>query len=188
MQSISSNDLSAATMLPTLCYLGLGANLHQPLQQLQQAVLALAALQDCQLLKVSSLYGSKPMGPQDQPDYVNAVAALATTLSAEQLLDRLQRIELEQGRQRKDERWGPRTLDIDILLFGVQIMHTERLTVPHYGMKVREFVLYPLAEIAPELHLPGGVPLTELLTTVPLNGLVVLAPSPEFDRSFQSQL
>lgn len=182
MQTPSSNERSAAAMLPTLCYLGLGANLHQPLQQLQQALVALAALEHCQLQSVSSLFGSKPMGPQDQPDYVNAVAALVTTLSAEQLLDQLQKIELEQGRQRKDERWGPRTLDLDILLFGNQSIDSDRLTVPHYGMKVREFVLYPLAELAPELHLPDGTPLAQLLTTVPLNGLVVLAPPPALDQ------
>lgn len=182
MLTPSSNNMSAAVTQPTFCYLGLGANLHQPLQQLQQAVVALAALEHCQLLKVSSLYGSKPMGPQDQPDYVNAVAALTTTLSTEQLLDQLQKIELEQGRQRKDERWGPRTLDLDILLFGNQTINTERLTVPHYGMKVREFVLYPLAELAPELHLPDGSALSQLLAAVPLNGLVVLAPPPAITR------
>ncbi|MBU2277421.1 MAG: 2-amino-4-hydroxy-6-hydroxymethyldihydropteridine diphosphokinase, partial [Gammaproteobacteria bacterium] len=99
-------------MQPTICYIGLGANLHQPLQQLEQAVLALAALEHCQLLGVSSFYGSKPMGPQDQPDYVNAVAMLQTNLPAERLLDQLQKIELEQGRERKDQRWGPRTLDL----------------------------------------------------------------------------
>jgi len=182
MQPPSSTKRSAAATLPTLCYLGLGANLHQPLQQLQQAVVALAALEHCQLQSVSSLYGSKPMGPQDQPDYVNAVAALVTTLSAEQLLTQLQKIELEQGRQRKDERWGPRTLDLDILLFGNQSIDSERLTVPHYGMKVREFVLYPLAELAPELHLPDGTRLSQLLAEVALNGLVVLAPPPALDR------
>lgn len=187
MQTMASNKISAATTLPTLCYLGLGANLHQPLVQLQQAVLALASLEHCQLQSVSSLYGSKPMGPQDQPDYVNAVAALTTTLSAEQLLDQLQKIELEQGRQRKDERWGPRTLDLDILLFGNQKIDSERLTVPHYGMHVREFVLYPLFELAPELHLPDGTILSQFVTTVPKNGLVVLAPPPEFDRSFQGK-
>lgn len=189
MQSFSENEKPSATsLLPTRCYLGLGANLHQPLQQLQQAVVALAALEHCQLVHVSSMYGSKPMGPQDQPDYVNAVAELTTTLSAEQLLDQLQTIELEQGRQRKDERWGPRTLDLDILLFGEQIIQNERLTVPHYGMKVREFVLYPLAELAPELQLPDGIPLSQLLVTVPRNGLVVLAPPPRLDRSFQGLL
>lgn len=153
------------------CYIGLGANLAQPLAQLQQAVAALRLLPASQLVAVSSFYGSKPMGPQDQPDYVNAVAALDTELSAEALLDALQQIEQQQGRQRKDERWGPRTLDLDILLYGDDIINSERLTVPHYGLKQREFVLYPLAEIAPNLRLPDGSVLSSLLQQVPLNGL-----------------
>ena len=153
------------------CYIGLGANLAQPLAQLQQAVAALRLLPASQLIAVSSFYGSKPMGPQDQPDYVNAVAALDTELPAEALLDALQQIEQQQGRQRKDERWGPRTLDLDILLYGDDIINSERLTVPHYGLKQREFVLYPLAEIAPNLRLPDGSVLSSLLGQVPLNGL-----------------
>ncbi|WP_306521032.1 2-amino-4-hydroxy-6-hydroxymethyldihydropteridine diphosphokinase [Rheinheimera sp.] len=161
-----------------LCYIGLGANLSEPLLQLQQAVLALKNIKATELVAVSSFYGSKPMGPQDQPDYVNAVAALRTELTAEQLLDALQHIELEQGRQRKDERWGPRTLDLDILLFGEQCINTARLTVPHYGMKNREFVLYPLAEIQADLQLPDGTLLQQLLTQVPANGLTVLQPAP----------
>ncbi|MBU1618172.1 MAG: 2-amino-4-hydroxy-6-hydroxymethyldihydropteridine diphosphokinase [Gammaproteobacteria bacterium] len=158
-------------MADTLVYIGLGANLNQPVQQLERAVLALQSIKDTKLVQVSGFYGSKPMGPQDQPDYVNAVAALSTLLSAEDLLTELQQIELEQGRQRKDERWGPRTLDLDILLFGDEVIQTGRLTVPHYGMKVREFVLYPLAELNSGLVLPDGTRLSELLTTVPLNGL-----------------
>ena len=158
-------------MADTLVYIGLGANLAQPVQQLERAVVALQSIKDTELVKVSGFYGSKPMGPQDQPDYVNAVAALRTYLSAEDLLTQLQQIELEQGRQRKDERWGPRTLDLDILLFGHDIIQTERLTVPHYGMKVREFVLYPLAELDLHLVLPDGTLLTELLAVVPHNGL-----------------
>lgn len=158
-------------MADTLVYIGLGANLAQPVQQLERAVVALQSIKDTELVKVSGFYGSKPMGPQDQPDYVNAVAALTTRLSADDLLTELQQIELEQGRQRKDERWGPRTLDLDILLFGDEVIQTEPLTVPHYGMKVREFVLYPLAELDLNLVLPDGTKLSELLTTVPLNGL-----------------
>ncbi|MDZ7902145.1 MAG: 2-amino-4-hydroxy-6-hydroxymethyldihydropteridine diphosphokinase [Rheinheimera sp.] len=114
------------------------------------------------------------MGPQDQPDYVNAVAALHTKLSAEQLLDQLQQIELSHGRVRKAERWGPRTLDLDILLFGDMVIETPRLTVPHYGMAVREFVLYPLAEIAPDLQIPKLGSLAALLAQVPINGLSLL--------------
>ena len=159
------------------CYIGLGVNLAQPLAQLQQAVTALRLLPASQLVAVSSFYGSKPMGPQDQPDYVNAVAAIDTTLTAEQLLDALQQIEQQQGRKRKAERWGPRTLDLDILLYGNQVIATERLTVPHYGLRVREFVLYPLYEIAPQLNLPDGTVLSSLLAQVSQNGLQKLHSS-----------
>lgn len=155
-------------------YIGLGANLNAPLQQLTAAVAALADIPKTTVHRVSGFYGSKPMGPQDQPDYVNAVAALHTELSAEALLDHLQQIELDQGRERKADRWGPRTLDLDILLFGEQVLSTPRLTVPHYGMAVREFVLYPLAEIAPELQIPTLGPLSALLAQVPRNGLSLL--------------
>lgn len=158
-------------------YIGLGANLNQPVQQLQQAIRALQQLPCSELIAVSSLYGSKPMGPQDQPDYVNAVAALDTTLEAEALLDALQQIEQLHGRQRKAERWGPRTLDLDILLYGTLVITSSRLAVPHYGLHQREFVLYPLYEIAPQLQLPDGTVLSSLLAQVPLNGLQKLPSS-----------
>ncbi len=164
-------------MVAVRCYIGLGANLANPVQQLERAIAALRQVPHSRLVAVSSLYGSKPMGPQDQPDYVNAVAALDTSLSPEALLDALQSIEQSQGRQRKDERWGPRTLDLDILLYGEQIINTERLIVPHYGLKQREFVLYPLAEIAAELQLPDGTVLSSLLEQVGLNGLQKLHSS-----------
>ena len=164
-------------MTPLRCYIGLGANLDEPVAQLQQAVQALQQLAGSTLVAVSGFYGSKPMGPQDQPDYVNAVAAIDTTLTAEQLLDALQQIEQQQGRQRKAERWGPRTLDLDILLYGNQVIATERLTVPNYGLRVREFVLYPLYEIAPQLNLPDGTVLSSLLAQVPQNGLQKLHSS-----------
>tara|TARA_R110002126_G_scaffold119373_5_gene260228 strand:- start:7580 stop:8122 length:543 start_codon:yes stop_codon:yes gene_type:complete len=156
-------------------YLGLGANLANPVMQLQNAVTALCQLPQSSVLAVSALYGSKPMGPQDQPDYVNAVAKITTSLSASALLDALQQIEQQQGRQRKAERWGARSLDLDILLYGNQTIVSERLTVPHYGLTEREFVLYPLAEIAPQLQLPCGTPLQTLLSRVPLNGLEKLS-------------
>jgi 2-amino-4-hydroxy-6-hydroxymethyldihydropteridine diphosphokinase len=164
-------------MIMVRCYIGLGANLQQPVQQLEQAIDALARLKQSTLVTVSALYGSKPMGPQDQPDYVNAVAALDTRLSAQQLLDALQQIEQQHGRQRKSQRWGPRTLDLDILLYGDDVIHTERLIVPHYGLRQREFVLYPLYEIAPQLQLPDGTVLSSLLKRVPLNGLQKLNSS-----------
>lgn len=164
-------------MLPAeRCYIGLGANLVEPVAQLQAAVTALGQLPETELVQVSRFYSSKPMGPQDQPDYVNAVAALNTRLTPLALLHALQQIELAHGRQRKAERWGPRTLDLDILLFGMQQIDHPELTVPHYGMRVREFVLYPLAELAPDLILPDGVALNSLLQQVPLNGLAPLQP------------
>ncbi len=152
-------------------YIGLGSNLATPLLQLRSALAALAALPHTRLIAQSSFYASDPLGPADQPRYVNAVAALDTELSPLALLDALQTIELEQGRTRKAERWGPRTLDLDILLFGERLLDEPRLTVPHYHMHARAFVLYPLAEIAPALQLPDGRALTELLSACPFVGL-----------------
>jgi 2-amino-4-hydroxy-6-hydroxymethyldihydropteridine diphosphokinase len=158
-------------------YIGLGSNLETPLQQLNSALIALAALPKTTLAGQSSFYISDPLGPADQPRYVNAVAALDTQLSPLQLLDGLQAIEQNQGRERKAERWGPRTLDLDILLFGDRQLSEARLTVPHYHMHARAFVLYPLAELAPELRMPDGRPLTELLQHCPFEGLERLTSS-----------
>jgi 2-amino-4-hydroxy-6-hydroxymethyldihydropteridine diphosphokinase len=152
-------------------YIGLGSNMAEPRQQLRAALAAIAELPHTALVSTSSFYISDPLGPADQPRYVNAVAALDTNLAPLQLLDALQRIELEQGRVRKAERWGPRTLDLDILLFGSRILAEERLTVPHYHMHARAFVLYPLAEIAPQLQLPDGRSLEQLLAACPYEGL-----------------
>ncbi|MAE23113.1 2-amino-4-hydroxy-6-hydroxymethyldihydropteridine diphosphokinase [Pseudomonas sp. ALS1279] len=152
-------------------YIGLGSNLAEPLQQLRAALHTIAQLPRSQLLAHSSFYISDPLGPAEQPRYVNAVAALDTELEPWQLLDALQRIEQEQGRVRKAERWGPRTLDLDILLFGERLIDDERLTVPHYHMQARPFVLYPLAELAAELQLPDGRSLDALLEACPFTGL-----------------
>lgn len=152
-------------------YIGLGSNLAQPRQQLDAALKALACLPGCHLQQVSSFYVSDPLGPADQPRYVNAVAALDCSLSPLDLLDALQAIEQQHGRVRKAERWGPRTLDLDILLFGQLQLAEERLTVPHYHMHARAFVLYPLAEIASDLQLPDGRPLASLLADCPFQGL-----------------
>ena len=156
-------------------YIGLGSNLAEPLQQLRSALAALGDLPRTALAGHSSFYASDPLGPPDQPRYVNAVAALDTDLQPHELLDALQRIELEQGRVRKAERWGPRTLDLDILLFGERLIDDERLKVPHYHMHARPFVLYPLAELAPDGRLPDGRRLSELLATCPFSGLERLA-------------
>uniref|UniRef100_UPI0030DA7508 2-amino-4-hydroxy-6- hydroxymethyldihydropteridine diphosphokinase n=1 Tax=Pseudomonas sp. EA_105y_Pfl2_R69 TaxID=3088683 RepID=UPI0030DA7508 len=152
-------------------YIGLGSNLADPLEQLRSALAALAALPQTSLTAQSSFYISDPLGPADQPRYVNAVAALDTELPPLELLDALQAIEQEQGRMRKAERWGPRTLDLDILLFGERQLDEPRLTVPHYHMHARAFVLYPLAEIAPQLYLPDGRALSALLAACPFAGL-----------------
>lgn len=144
-----------------IAYIALGSNLHTPREQLKRALNALAQLPQTQLMAVSSFYRSKPLGPQDQPDYLNATVEISTALSPLTLLDELQRIENEQGRVRL-RRWGERTLDLDILLYGDEIIQSERLTVPHYDMHNREFVIVPLAEIAPNLILPNGQKLAEL--------------------------
>ncbi len=157
----------------TLVYIAVGSNLSDPVAQANHAIEALKSLPKSRFIAASSLYSSTPMGPQNQPDYINAVVSVETELSPLELLDCTQAIEQEQGRVRKDERWGPRTLDLDILLFGNQQIDSERLIVPHYGMHVREFVLYPLHEIAPMLQLPDGTMLKELLKSVPLNGLSI---------------
>ncbi|MGR5177579.1 2-amino-4-hydroxy-6-hydroxymethyldihydropteridine diphosphokinase [Vibrio parahaemolyticus] len=157
----------------TICYIAIGSNLADPVAQSKIAIEALKTLPESELLACSSLYSSTPMGPQNQPDYINAVAMISTELTPLELLDCTQRIELEQGRVRKDERWGPRTLDLDIILFGNEVIDSERLTVPHYGMKEREFVLYPLLEIAPSLQLPDGTELKTLVDNVDRNGLRV---------------
>ncbi len=143
-------------------FIALGANLNDPCQQLSDAVASLKELPNSEWGAVSPFYSSSPMGPQDQPDYVNAVAHIRTELSAHQLLDELQKIELAQGRIRKEERWGPRTLDLDLLLFGQQVIQDERLIVPHYGMKERAFVLVPLFDIAPTIVMPDGTAISEL--------------------------
>ncbi|MCW1875499.1 2-amino-4-hydroxy-6-hydroxymethyldihydropteridine diphosphokinase [Erwinia sp. INIA-01] len=144
-------------------YLALGSNLADPLHQVQSALDALAAIPQSRLIACSSLYRTPPYGPPDQPDYLNAAVALDTELSPEALLDHTQRIELEQGRVRKDHRWGPRTLDLDIMLFGDLTLATTRLTVPHYDMHNRAFMLLPLREIAPDLSLPDGTRIADLL-------------------------
>jgi len=148
----------------TLAYIAIGSNLASPLEQVNAAITALGAIPHSQIVARSALYRTPPLGPQDQPDYLNAAVALETTLDADTLLDHTQRIELAQGRVRKAERWGPRTLDLDIMLFGDEVINTPRLTVPHYDMHNRGFMLWPLFEIAPEVLFPDGTPLACVLT------------------------
>lgn len=158
-----------------LVYLGLGANLNDPLMQLHGAIVALEQHVDITIQACSSMYASKPMGPQDQPDYVNAVVAITTHVSPEALLDIAQQIENDSGRIRR-RRWGERTLDIDILLFDNLVLNTARLTVPHPGLELREFVVIPLAEIAPDMVLPNGTRIAKCAETIARNGLDIIAP------------
>ena len=157
-------------MTEVLTYIGLGSNLDNPESQVKTAIEALAGLSQIRLQDRSSLYRSAPMGPQDQPDYVNAVVKLSTGLEPEALLDKLQGIERAQGRVRT-QRWGPRTLDLDILLYGQCVVATERLKIPHPGIAARSFVLYPLAEINGQLEIPGLGRVQSLLEQCPDAGL-----------------
>ncbi|WP_040265397.1 2-amino-4-hydroxy-6-hydroxymethyldihydropteridine diphosphokinase [Pseudomonas rhodesiae] len=151
-------------------YIGMGSNLAAPEQQLRNAVQALARLPGTTLAGVSAFYQSDSLLP-GQPRYTNAVAALDSDLAPLDLLDALQAIENDQRRERL-ERWGPRTLDLDILLFGDHLIDQPRLKVPHYQMHLRAFVLYPLAELAPAaLQLPDGRRLSALLEACPFVGL-----------------
>lgn len=136
-------------------YVGLGSNLDGPVEQLRGALRELARLPDSRLLAVSSFYRNPPMGPRDQPDYVNAVAGVLTALAPEALMDELQAIERAQGRNRvESRRWGPRRIDLDILIYGNRVVERSNLRIPHPGISDRNFVLFPLLELAPELVIP----------------------------------
>lgn len=156
----------------TLAYIGLGSNLEDPLAQVMCAFEELSALPQTHLTQRSGIYSSKPVGPE-QPDFINAVALLETQLAPLDLLDALQTIEQAHQRVRL-QHWGPRTLDLDLLLYGDQSIATERLTVPHPYLTQRSFVLYPLADITPDLHLPDGSRLRDLLHQCPPEGLIKL--------------
>lgn len=156
-------------------FIGLGSNLDEPLLQLKKAVEYLKQVKNIELIKVSDFYASAPMGPQDQPDYINAVVEITTSLNAEQLLDECQNIENKQGRVRS-QRWGARTLDLDILLFGNDVINTERLTVPHSGISERNFVLYPLRDLVDDdFVIPQLGKISQLLTVCPIAGVTRLS-------------
>jgi 2-amino-4-hydroxy-6-hydroxymethyldihydropteridine diphosphokinase len=155
-------------------FVGLGSNLSHPAKQIDEARSAIKQLDDVGEIAFSSLYRTPPMGPQDQPDYLNAVMEIEVALTPLSLLDALQAIELSQGRVRKDERWGARSIDLDILLYGEEVVRCERLVVPHYGIADRSFVLYPLQEISPDLVVPKLGSLAELVDHCDSSGLMKL--------------
>ena len=158
-----------------LAYIGLGSNLGNPEKQLPRAMQALRQRPDIQLLQRSSLYRSRPMGMAGQPDFVNAVAKISTDLYPMELLAILQEIEQQHQRVRTAERWGPRTLDLDILLYGDLQMHTKELQIPHPGISEREFVLIPLQEMEGDLMIPGKGSLRELIDKLPAYQLTKMA-------------
>ena len=147
-------------------FIGLGSNLDGPAAQIATALKAIASLPTSKNLESSSFYRNPPMGPADQPDYVNAVVGLDTSLQPIGLLDSLQQIELAQGRVRSGPHWGPRIIDLDVLLYGDLKLDSKRLKLPHPGLCERVFVLSPLHEIAPALVLPGGQRLADLIRGV----------------------
>ena len=149
----------------TLAAVALGANLGAACDNVARAIGCLAALPDTRVCARSALYRSRAEGPR-QPDYVNAVALIETALPPSLLLDELQHVERAFGR-RRGQRWGPRTLDLDVIVYGDRIIDDERLTVPHPRAHLRAFVLRPLAEIAPELMVPGRGAVSHLLSRLP---------------------
>lgn len=155
-------------------YIGIGSNLTEPRKQVELAVSRLGAITNSWMHAISPFYRSAPVGVPGQDDYINAVAHLVTELAAEPLLDALQAIERAQGRVRDGTRWGPRTLDLDILLYNDEFIRTRRLTVPHPEMVNRAFVLEPLHAIAPKLSIPGFGPVAELLLAVDRSSVVRL--------------
>jgi len=160
-------------MQRTTVYIGLGSNLSNPVEQLNTALDSISQLPQTQLENCSSFYGSKPLGPQDQPDFVNAVCKIQTALNPQELLVALQNIEHKQGRIKKRV-WGERSIDLDILLFGEQIVVTNNLTIPHLQMTFRDFVLVPLAEISPGLVIPGQGQVEQLLAKLEESYLIAL--------------
>lgn len=149
----------------TIAYIGMGSNLGDPISQLNQGIDTLKGLSLTSVITISSFYKSNPIGPQNQPIYINAVAKIDTGLSAYDLLDSLQDIESRQKRVRK-RRWGPRTLDMDILLYGKEIIADERLYIPHIEMHKRGFVLLPLYEIEQDIEIPDIGAVSTLLEQI----------------------
>lgn len=157
-------------------YVALGGNLHEPRDRVLEALQRLAQLPATRVELRSRLYLTQPMGPQDQPMFVNAVAGVLTQLSARELLAALLGLERDMGRDRQ-ERWGPRIIDLDLLWISGEVIDESGLTLPHPGVSERNFVLYPLADIAPTLWLPGHGQVAELKARVSGDGISVLTAS-----------
>lgn len=159
-------------------YVGLGSNLDDPARQVEQGFAALAGLPETLLVATSQRYRSSPLGPQDQPDFVNAVAGLLTRLDADNLLVELKKLEIELGRAQPVLRWGPRRIDFDLLVYGSEVRSDAALTLPHPGVALRNWVLYPLSDVAPTLHVPGLGQAASLALALGNAGLETLAAAP----------
>lgn len=156
-------------------YLGVGSNMDDPAGQVRRALAALAELPSTRLIATSRSYSNPPMGPQDQPDYVNAAAGILTQLEPGELLEAMQSLESRLGRVRTPgDKWGPRIIDLDLLVYGLRVESTERLTLPHPGISERNFVLFPLRDIAPTLVVPGQGVIARLAAQTGNEGLVAL--------------
>lgn len=152
-------------------YIGLGSNLQDPKSQVARACAGLRGLPATRLVRVSPLYRSLPLGPVAQPDFINAVAGLLTQLDSRTLLGELQALERTQGRPAERERWGPRIIDLDLLIYGREQREEPGLTLPHRGIVERNFVLYPLCDLAPDLDVPGLGRVAELKGHLASDGL-----------------
>ncbi|MEX2496588.1 MAG: 2-amino-4-hydroxy-6-hydroxymethyldihydropteridine diphosphokinase [Woeseia sp.] len=155
--------MTAAGSLWRPAYIGLGSNLDEPVAQIRRAFEALTTMQDCRFAICSSLYRSAPMGPSDQPDFINAAAAFLTRRGPQDLLRELKAIEDAHGRERDTRHWGPRTLDLDLLVLGSLVVDEPGIRIPHPGVAERNFVLLPFAEIAPQAVVPGHGSVLKLL-------------------------
>lgn len=158
----------------TLAYVGLGSNLADPRAQVERALHSLAQVRETRLLQRSRLYRSVPWGVFEQPEFVNAAAAIETALSPQELMQAMLAIERDVGRDRSGGRWGPRILDLDLLLYGALTVDEPELRVPHPHLHERAFVLLPLVEIAPHLEVPGRGPISALLAQLDTSGCRVL--------------
>ena len=156
-----------------LAYIGLGSNLNNPKQQIKDALIALNATQDVKVVALSSLYQSKPIDDSKQPDYINAVCQVDTHLTALELLYVCQGIETKQHRVR-EKKWGARTIDLDIILYGVQVVASKQLIIPHPEMMNRPFVLIPLSELESDLKVPVLGPLQALIDLIDTSELIKL--------------
>ena len=167
--------------MTVVAYISVGSNLNNPYQQVKSAIGKLKIADNIYIETISGWYLSDPVGPKNQSRYVNGVIKVSTRLSPNQLLKKLHEIEDAHGRIR-NVRWGPRTLDLDILLYGSWMKNTKKLTIPHPEMKIRNFVLTPLADIEPDLVLPDGSILSSLLENNQLKEVVPILPGDVIEK------